>query len=173
MKIDRKQINKIFRRLKREIKKSVFVATSYSYNFEIAQYFKDHPRGIGVTLQSFKPIKVSGSMTQEVIALFSSPAPAIIALGPNGSKSGYYYPYDKSGGTYISFADEPNLKAWADKNISGLDPKAKGLRIGKIGNTRFGRADNQWHTISGENMKRRTTTRDNILREVSKIKFKF
>ncbi len=156
-------------KLSKNIEKAVLVGSAKTYNEQIHKYFQEHPRGIGVTLQHFNPLKIDGSLSQSIIAVFNSPIPAIIALGPKGNKSGYMYPYDADNGTFVSFDEQPNLLKWATQNNIKIKGK-KGLRVGKGATTRFGTASNQWHTIAGGWMKRSSTTRSNIINELKKIK---
>jgi len=152
----------------KELRKKVFKAVAKSYNNEIANHFKEHPTGIGVTLQHFKPLTVDGNQQQETIAIFDRGYPAYLQEGTSFSK----YPYNKREGTFISFDKEPNLEEWAKANYKKYDSRMKGLRVGKKGTTAFGAPHNRWVDQAIIRMKSSSQTRSNILREIKSIKLK-
>jgi hypothetical protein len=162
------EINKKLNLLKSELKKKIFIGASKSYQQEIEKFFLGHPTGIGVTLQYFKQVSVSGNRTQDIIATFNRGYPAILQLGPNGSASGYTYPYDTDEGTMVYFDDNPNLKEWAQENYFGFDENSDGLKVGKSSTTFFGESKNQWVTKAGIGLK--NNSREVILEELRNIK---
>lgn len=155
--------------LQQEIKRKVFEGTAKAYNNEIKTHFSNHPSGMKTTLQHFKPLTINGSKSQQTIAIFDKGYPAVLQIG-TGSHSGYAYPYDKTSGTFVSFAEEPNLEEWAKKNFRGYSSKMKGLKVGKSETTAFGNNYNQWVFRAGDALKANSSTRSIILAGLKQIK---
>ena len=158
--------------LKKELRNKVFIGAAKAMNFHIRTFFKNHPRGLGKTVKTMRPIEISGTKTTDIITFFPEGYPAILELGSSGSHAGYTYPYNKTFGTYILFRDQPDLQSWAAINAPSMRDNATGLRIGKEGNTYFDKPDNKWFTISSTHLKSSSQTRTEILRELRKINIK-
>jgi len=159
--------------LKKEVRKAIMKGTAESFDYEIVQYFESHPTGVGFTIMHFHPITISGDMSQSIIAKFDTGTPALMQLGPDGSKAGYSYPYNKVTGTFIPFNGNYELQEWAAKNVRNLKDSAAGIFVGKKSTTRFGKRYNRWVDLAGKNLKSQSNTRSTILKYLRAMKLTY
>lgn len=169
---DRRKAIRAINILKKEIKKKVLSSSAEVMNNNIRNFFLNHPRGIGVTGTLMKPYDINGNRASNIITHFPLGYPAMLELGSDGSHAGYTYPYDKEKGTYVSFADEPNLELWAQKNNPHLKTNTKGLKIGGE-KTKFGSQENKWFTKSAYDLVHGKNTKSFIIERLKNIKIKY